>query len=152
MVIKPRHDPPPPVCADCGVDTLPSRRQRRVGFRAEFYMLHDHVWERAGAPPLGHLCIGCLEQRLGRRLRPDDFTDAPINMPLHDDTPRLLARKLGRREAQPTSEVAVAGERLRSAVLCDLGLLPGQVSEEAEREKITEYLRGKVAAFVAKNK
>jgi hypothetical protein len=28
----------------------------------------------------GHmLCIGCLEQRLGRLLTKDDFTDAPVN-------------------------------------------------------------------------
>jgi hypothetical protein len=45
-------------CRDCAADT----------FIGEWYMVRDEVW------PLGFhdgvLCIGCLEQRIGRRLVP----------------------------------------------------------------------------------
>ncbi len=55
------------LCLDCGVSTF------EVG---EYYMVRDELW------PLsvdGMLCIGCLETRLGRRLRRADFTDVPLN-------------------------------------------------------------------------
>jgi hypothetical protein len=47
-------------------------------------MVHDSVWGDAGMKtnprkPEGMLCIGCLEDRLGRRLTPADFTDAEVN-------------------------------------------------------------------------
>ena len=59
-------------CEDCDVDT------REID---EYYMVHDHVWKEAGMHPdiEGMLCIGCLEKRLRRLLRPIDFIDAPIN-------------------------------------------------------------------------
>src|SRR2546430_1806617 len=70
---------------------------RSLGSRA-FYMIHDRLWERAGmAPKGGYLCIGCLEKRLGRRLRPADFTAAPLNDPSPWDTPRLAATRRGRK-------------------------------------------------------
>ena len=56
-------------CVWCGVHTS------EIG---EWYMVHDEIWDRHG-PVRGCLCIGCLEDRVGRRLRPEDFTDAPIN-------------------------------------------------------------------------
>lgn len=60
--------PWPWFCADCGVDNL------ELG---EDYMVHDELWPQEVAR--GTLCIGCLERRIGRRLRPDDFPDLPIN-------------------------------------------------------------------------
>lgn len=43
-------------------------------------MVQDEVWMQAQLTD-GMLCIGCLEQRIGRGLQPSDFTDAPINLP-----------------------------------------------------------------------
>jgi hypothetical protein len=44
----------------------------------EGYMIHDEVWEASGGS--GWLCVGCLERRLGRELRPEDFkADVPMN-------------------------------------------------------------------------
>ena len=41
---------------------------------SEVYHLRDAVWKAAGMAPFdGCLCIGCLEKRLGRQLRPTDF-------------------------------------------------------------------------------
>jgi hypothetical protein len=61
-------------CLDCGRETLPTGPGT-----AEYYMVHDHVWEAAHAPEHGYLCIGCLEARLGRQLHRLDFTSAQIN-------------------------------------------------------------------------
>jgi hypothetical protein len=56
-------------CIWCRVDTS------EIG---EYYMVADAIWERYG-PTDGCLCIGCLEDRMGRRLQPDDFKDIPLN-------------------------------------------------------------------------
>jgi hypothetical protein len=38
--------------------------------KSEVYTVHDAVWTAAGMEPFGGcLCIGCLEQRLGRKLK-----------------------------------------------------------------------------------
>jgi hypothetical protein len=42
--------------------------------------VRDHVWKKAGMEPFGGcLCIGCLERRLGRKLKPKDFTGHVFN-------------------------------------------------------------------------
>jgi hypothetical protein len=61
------------MCADCGVDTDKIH---------EYYMVHDVVWQEAGGKRDDMmLCVGCLEKRLGRELKPSDFSDAPLNDP-----------------------------------------------------------------------
>jgi hypothetical protein len=43
-------------------------------------MVKDHVWYvEARMPDQGQLCIGCLERRIGRRLKRRDFTNYPVN-------------------------------------------------------------------------
>jgi hypothetical protein len=54
-----------PLCRDCGVD---------LDAINEEIMLVDEVWLAAVPTERGMLCIGCLEKRLGRKLRRDDFT------------------------------------------------------------------------------
>lgn len=57
-------------CIDCSVST----------FQSEYYMVHNHLWHRAGMGANdGMLCILCLESRLGRLLTEHDFTPAPVN-------------------------------------------------------------------------
>jgi hypothetical protein len=62
----------PFVCLDCGVNTTHIN---------EYYMLEDDVWYGAltAQDNNGMLCIGCFENRLGRKLRPDDFAQVPLN-------------------------------------------------------------------------
>jgi hypothetical protein len=61
----------------------------------EYYMVHDHVWKAAGMEPEGGcLCIGCLEERLGRMLTPDDFKDCLLNDP---DKPQGASSRLRKR-------------------------------------------------------
>ena len=51
---------PPFLCNDCGVDVL------ELG---EWYMASKELWERRlGLGWSDNLCLGCLEQRLGRRV------------------------------------------------------------------------------------
>ena len=68
-------------CLDCGVDTLAN---------GEWYMLRDDVWLEANPVDDGKLCVGCVEERLGRKLGRENFTDAPINS--SGWSPRLRAR------------------------------------------------------------
>ena len=70
-------------CAACGVNTLHIN---------EYYMVTDEVWQAAWPRQRGMLCIGCLENRLGRELTASDFTDAPINRGVFDYSERLAAR------------------------------------------------------------
>jgi hypothetical protein len=88
-----------PTCDDCRVDTVD------IG---EFYMVKDSVWEQATGLcasdnfypwDQAFYCIGCLEQRLGRRLTSADFTDAPLNDPAQCPERRYsdrLLKRLGR--------------------------------------------------------
>jgi hypothetical protein len=82
------------ICNDCGIDTTPCTRKRgcRHKGRWEHYMVRNEVWKAAKMQE-GFLCIGCLELRLGRSLKPNDFTGAPINNPDNPwNTPRLRSR------------------------------------------------------------
>ena len=58
-------------------------------------MVEDEVWYSAvtarSKPSI--LCIGCLEQRIGRLLTKDDFSAVPLNeMPFWPRSERLKTR------------------------------------------------------------
>ncbi|WP_246763828.1 hypothetical protein [Rhizobium bangladeshense] len=75
-------------CVDCSVNT---------GDTCEYYMVHDELWEGVGMTPHGGmLCIGCLEDRLGRMLTSRDFTDAPVNWGIFRQSVRLGDRLIVR--------------------------------------------------------
>lgn len=66
-------------CCDCGLGTNTA---------GEWYMVRSDIWDQAWSdrrkpwhrvPGQEVLCIGCLEQRLGRTLMACDFTDAEVN-------------------------------------------------------------------------
>lgn len=70
-------------CNDCGRETLSAL----PGVPTEHYMVHDQLWQRAGLER-GHLCIACLERRLGRQLTRHDFPDVALNDPSFEPTDR----------------------------------------------------------------
>lgn len=70
-------------CLDCGQDT---------GKMREFYFVHTELWLSAAGSKNGMLCIGCLETRIGRKLKKADFTDAFINRLNYGHSTRLLSR------------------------------------------------------------
>jgi hypothetical protein len=101
-------------CIDCGFNTAPGCLNRaemeqaaqalgkmwettgikqHIDNRSEIYTVRKSVWAKAGVPPMGGcLCIGCLEKRIGRRLRSKDFQrNHPFNSV--PGTPRLLERR-----------------------------------------------------------
>jgi len=93
-------------CADCGVGTL------TLG---EYYMVKDAVWVQAWAgrrkpwhelPGQQVLCIGCLEERLGRTLMACDFTDAPVNDPAQENISQRMRDRL------TAKQVAIDGESI----------------------------------------
>lgn len=55
---------------DCGVDT---------DALDEYYVLHNDLWAHVHPDIDGHLCVGCVECRIGRKLTAADFADAHIN-------------------------------------------------------------------------
>ena len=103
------------ICRDCSADTTPCagedahRRTTPANLRCrhkgrwEHYMVRDSVWKAAGMPAMrgiqplgasGFLCIGCLERRLGRELKPRDFRPGVLlSEPSPWDTERLARRK-----------------------------------------------------------
>lgn len=87
-------------CRDCGASTAPRDSAGDImDFTWEWYVVWPRVWRKA-VPDAGeidyggggYLCVGCLEARLGRRLRPGDFADVPANLPSALNTPRLQDR------------------------------------------------------------
>ena len=102
-----------PTCADCDVDTLDN---------GELYMVRDEIWavawhnrrlncgcnnfstvggqcvfefndtSRQRCEACEILCIGCLEERLGRTLTRADFTDCRLNDPDKFRSARLRSR------------------------------------------------------------
>lgn len=57
-------------------------------------MLRDEVWNKIHASPVGMLCIGCAEKRLGRALVAADFNDSHVNRikPGESKSCRLVSR------------------------------------------------------------
>jgi len=99
-------------CIDCGFDTAPGCFNRAemakaiacggkykdipqsIDNRSEVYEVRDALWKKAGMEPFGGcLCIGCLEKRLGRRLRPKDFVRDDLLNIIPAGTKRLLNRR-----------------------------------------------------------
>jgi hypothetical protein len=99
-------------CIDCGYNTFPGSPPRELAeflmnrdgeFEvtitgdSELYFVKDSVWKAAGMEPWGGcLCIGCLERRIGRKLKPKDFDRNHIfNRPVLPCTDRLRDRRGG---------------------------------------------------------
>jgi hypothetical protein len=93
-------------------------------------MVTDAVWAEAG-DVAGRLCIGCLEERLGRVLVPGDFLPIPSNDDDELDTVRLRTRKgSGRRvealyglAAKAVLEFGLDSETVAEVLGLDVGLL-----------------------------
>jgi hypothetical protein len=97
------------LCVDCGVNThpgCPNGPQTRIdmalkgkstveyGCNTEVYDVKDAIWKQVGMRAWnGCLCIGCLERRLGRQLRPRDFAHSDKTWASLPCTERLLNRR-----------------------------------------------------------
>ena len=74
-------------CLDCEVNTL---------YIGEYYMVSDYVWKTLASLNAddGMLCIGCLENRIGRTLTNEDFTDCIVNFATTDGHSERLQLRL----------------------------------------------------------
>lgn len=72
-------------CIDCREDT---------GKMHEHYFVHTDLWLAAVGTIRGMLCVGCLEERLGRKLVPRDFPDVCINDPRYEPKSARLMKRL----------------------------------------------------------
>ena len=96
-------------CVDCGYNTNPGLPPRELAeflmnrdgsapmtftCDSENYIVKHSVWKAVGIKPYGGcLCIGCLERRIGRKLKPRDFDRNHIfNSPDLPRTERLRDR------------------------------------------------------------
>jgi hypothetical protein len=75
-------------CMGCGLDT------NAIG---EYYMVADQLWAQAASAfasidDRGMLCIGCLEQAIGRTLLQTDFKNVPLNYMWPGQSARLRKR------------------------------------------------------------
>ena len=71
-------------CNDCGVDVVAA---------GEYYMLRSDIWkEQLGLGWSDNLCIGCLEQRLGRTVTLRDFGSFPSYPWMQPASDRLMDR------------------------------------------------------------
>jgi hypothetical protein len=78
---------PKPGGGDYGID-------QQIDDKSEVYTVRDAVWQQAGMAAMGGcLCIGCLEKRLGRQLKPKDFLRGHAFNSVPTRTPRLLKRR-----------------------------------------------------------
>ena len=57
-------------CYDCGMDTHDD---------ANYYMVKNDLWNKHFNKKRGMLCIGCLEKRIGRKLKYEEFIDCELN-------------------------------------------------------------------------
>jgi hypothetical protein len=79
------------------IDANPEGVEQSIDANSEVYTVSDAVWAQAGMEPMGGcLCIGCLEKRIGHKLKPKDFDhSSPFNRPDLPGTERLLDRRGG---------------------------------------------------------
>lgn len=73
------------LCLDCGVDT---------GKIHEHYFINTDTWISVVGSKNGMLCISCLEKRLDRKLKSNDFPDVSINNPKYDAKSSLLMKRM----------------------------------------------------------
>jgi len=70
-------------CVDCKINVSDIKEYA--------YIVKDEIWPIAFNG--GMLCIGCLENRIGRKLTPNDFDPVPpLNMMNNCQSDRLLDR------------------------------------------------------------
>lgn len=138
-------------CMDCAIDTLET---------GEYYMLIKRIWNRIHDSYDGMLCIGCVEQRIGRELRPADFARCPLNTDQfkRHQSPRLRSRLKGKImndltiQLTPTQGEAVRVLAERDAKLAKtIASRPGtqsylllRIHNKTEARAVTKHMRSMI--------
>src|SRR5262245_55165085 len=111
------------LCIDCGMNTAPgvpdglttireieatAASRMTVDYHSEVYTVRDAIWKKAGMEPFGGcLRIGCLEKRLGRKLKPKDFLRGHFFNAI-PGSPRLVDRRKYWHDAPNTARSGTA--------------------------------------------
>lgn len=101
-----------PKCMDCGVDT---------GKIREMYMVRRTLWRAVVPDGRGFLCVGCLEERIGRRLDAYDFDALALNLGSRGKSERLRDRlgdfdeRLGQAAMRAIQEIGIFNGRQLAA-------------------------------------
>lgn len=103
-------------CKDCGEIVIHARWN--PGKAYEHYMVHGSLWEEVGGGR-GHLCIGCLEERLGRQLDKGDFPDIPVNSLAPEVDRYAWSDRSPRLRDRLTREAAADGTLLDGDAICN---------------------------------
>ena len=91
------------LCLDCKKD--PDSLQ-------EEYLVHDEVWLAAVPSGAGRLCIGCLEKRLKRKLRRNDFKPLSLDAFEHGmAASKRLKNRIARKRASGPKGTGFRGAR-----------------------------------------
>ena len=69
-------------CKKCNKDCLADDK--------DYYMLKDDLWSTIYPEIKGMLCIGCVEELLGRKLEKDDIMICPLTVSFNPYTAKIL--------------------------------------------------------------
>lgn len=72
------------------------------------YMVENSVWEEAGFDKRELVCLSCLRLHLGRSLKIEDFTEAPVNQPIFLGF--MLGQQYGRDQDRPHRTLSAKAE------------------------------------------
>jgi hypothetical protein len=138
------------LCVDCGANTHPGcpggamtrielalygESEVRFDRDTEVYHVKDAIWKQAGMRAWsGCLCVGCLEKRLGRQLRPKDFAK-------HDETWAQMPCTERLRNRRGFATVTVRTKDGPKEIICDIEdatKLEGAFMEEGSDEATSQ--------------
>ena len=108
-------------CEDCGSDY------------DEYYMVQNDIWKTYGAGGV-MLCIGCLEERMDRKLRRQDFIDLPIN----EINPEAQSLRLQDRLSTEPSKAAPSAEY--AGARCHTPIADGETDSVRHRGRILDSI------------
>lgn len=85
-----------------------------------FYMLQDQLWKSIAKPSDKHLCLECVQERLGRKLDKSDFQSLPINyifghLPYEESPMEFRKSIIGHWMAQTDGLLKILRRQRRSA-------------------------------------
>lgn len=120
------------LCLDCTIYTS------ELG---EYFTIRKATWLAAVPEDDGMLCIGCVEQRLGRKLTYDDFTWSPINLRMMFTGSERLRDRMN---AHGMITHGLADLDMRTVAV-------GIIEAEMENERALARVRNKVRASAGAN-
>jgi 8-oxo-dGTP diphosphatase len=123
-------------CKDCGWDT----NSAAPGVRTENYLVHDKVWQQAGMEKMsGNLCVGCLENRIGRKLHAGDFPAVPVNDLSESDSDKAYSWRTDRLKDRMRRTAARGYDLNERSAMISLDVPPDVSAKIAHPGGVTDH-------------